>query len=155
MRYKRLKKDKKIYNGFISVKDMDCCTGCRICELICSLVHDGQCSSSLSKIHVEKDLFTGEYKIETCLQCKDYKCLSVCKMGAISIDKKTGIKVINPDICTGCKECEKACIFSNSRSRIVYDSKKNICKKCDLCGGDPECVKACPEKILIYNKRKI
>ncbi len=27
---------------------------------------------------------------------------------------------------------------------IVFDAERRVSGKCDLCGGDPECVKQCP-----------
>jgi Fe-S-cluster-containing hydrogenase component 2 len=38
---------------------------------------------------------------------------------------------------------------------IMYDSERNICVKCDLCGGNPLCVKFCPEGALSFVKREI
>ena len=135
----------------MKVTDKDACTGCRNCELVCSLSHEGVCGSSLARAYVEKDLFTGDYEPLMCAQCKKPKCLPACPVeGALTVDPRTGAKVIDPKVCTGCRECEKACVFAAKRSRIKYDPARNICIKCDLCGGDPECVKVCPVTILAY-----
>jgi len=58
------------------------------------------------------------------------------------VDTKTGARVIDEEKCIGCRRCVEACPFSESM--IVYNPEKNVCEKCDLCGGDPECVKQCP-----------
>lgn len=137
------------------VTDANLCTGCRNCELVCSLHHEGRCSSGLARIHVAKDLFSGDYEPETCAQCKKAKCLQACPVeGALTVHKHTGAKLINVELCTGCRACEEACIYAKLQSRVKYDAKRNICLKCDLCNGDPECVKICPEKILIYNSSR-
>ena len=47
------------------------------------------------------------------------------------------IRVLN-EKCTGCKLCIKACPFG----AIQVGPNREILK-CDLCGGDPECVKYC------------
>jgi Fe-S-cluster-containing dehydrogenase component len=135
--------------GHIKVKDKKQCIGCGNCMLVCSLVHDGETSLSLARIYIDKDLFSGDYRQETCAQCKKPKCLPACPVeGALTVDQATGAKVINAELCIGCRACEESCIFAASRSRVKYDPKKNICVKCDLCGGDPECVKVCPVSIL-------
>jgi Na+-translocating ferredoxin:NAD+ oxidoreductase RNF subunit RnfB len=42
-----------------------------------------------------------------CLGCGD--CVSVCSLGAISIDAATGLPVVDIDICGGCGACARAC----------------------------------------------
>ena len=68
------------------------CTGCRMCEAICSLSHEGDCCHSRSRIRVMKNDFTGEVIVE-----------------------------IRPE--------------------------------CDLCGGEPRCLKWCPAGVLKYSKK--
>jgi len=35
------------------------------------------------------------------------------------------------------------------------DISKRIMKKCDLCGGDPKCVKFCLTKALVYDRPEV
>jgi Fe-S-cluster-containing dehydrogenase component len=80
-----------------------------------------------------------------CQQCDDPKCLKACPTGALHVDDKSGARVIDQKVCIGCQTCLRACIFySTSTSRIKYNAETKKCFKCDLCGGDPECVKRCP-----------
>ena len=44
--------------------------------------------------------------------------------------------------------CMLACPFGN----IHFDSTKLIIQKCDLCGGNPECVKVCIAGALQYEE---
>jgi anaerobic carbon-monoxide dehydrogenase iron sulfur subunit len=44
----------------------------------------------------------------------------------------------------GCKVCTIACPFGTVN--YTHDTGKVI--KCDLCGGDPECAKACPTQAI-------
>jgi len=57
--------------------------------------HERECSSSLARIYVLKDLFSGTYAQYTCHQCKVPKCLDACPEGAIVIDSNTGAKTID------------------------------------------------------------
>jgi anaerobic carbon-monoxide dehydrogenase iron sulfur subunit len=116
------------------------CSGCRRCELACSLFHHGECNPELAGIHVLKDTFSGDYEIKTCLQCKEPRCETACPVQAIGIAEKTGARIINENICIGCRSCEEACQFH----MVGFVPEKNICFKCDLCGGDPQCLSNCP-----------
>ena len=62
------------------------------------------------------------------------------------MDLTTGAKVVDDDICVGCKVCTIACPFGT----VNYNQSTGKVIKCDLCGGDPECVKACPTDAIGY-----
>jgi carbon-monoxide dehydrogenase iron sulfur subunit len=115
------------------------CGGCRRCQLACSLFHFGECNLELASIHVTKHVFSGEYQVKTCRQCKEPRCLPACPIQAIYFDDKTGALVIDEKNCTGCRMCEEECPFD----MIGYNPEMNINFKCDLCGGDPQCVNIC------------
>ena len=117
------------------------CTGCHSCEMVCSLIHDGESNLSLSRIGIMKTNGggTNENIPVVCQQCHDPICADVCVMGAISRDEQSGALVVKEDLCVGCKTCVIACPFGG----VLYDYIKGCAIKCDLCGGDPECVKAC------------
>lgn len=123
------------------------CTGCRTCELICALTHESKINPLLSRNHVVTDIQAGHItEVRYCEQCDDPKCLQACNAGALSVDRETGARVIDPEKCTGCQQCMEACIFAQSggESRIRYNQETNTCFKCDLCGGEPKCVQFCP-----------
>jgi Fe-S-cluster-containing hydrogenase component 2 len=136
--------------GFIAANG-EICSGCRTCEAVCSLFHEEVVSSNLSRIEVMTWPFEGyRSEVYTCQQCEDPKCLCACPTGALHIDKVTGAKIIEKKDCTGCKLCIEAC--PETPSRIRYDANKEVCFKCDLCGGDPLCVKYCMEGALSLKK---
>ena len=56
--------------------------------------------------------------------------------------------MIDEDKCTACMRCVAVCPYGV----ITIDPVKKVALKCDLCGGDPECVKHCPDKVLMYAK---
>lgn len=125
------------------VHDPSLCSGCRTCEIVCSTYHEGKASSELSRIQWTKDLMDACITdIMTCKQCAGAECVTVCPTGALSVDETTGARVINEGKCVGCKTCLSACPVVPSRIR--YNAEKDVCFKCDLCDGDPQCVKFCP-----------
>ena len=128
------------------VHDGDVCTGCGICEMACTMAHDGAYGRAMARLRIHRNYYrghwdgTGHYKADLCLQCPWPACLYACPQGAISIDESTNARVIDETLCIGCRSCQKACPYDV----IVYLADRKKCGKCDLCGGDPECVKQCP-----------
>lgn len=128
------------------IHDPEVCTGCGICELACSMVHDGVFSRALARLKLHRNYYrghwdgTGQYRVDLCLQCDWPACLYACPVGAITIDAGTRARVIDEELCTGCQRCQEAC----PHDMIVYIADRGVCGKCDLCGEDPECVKQCP-----------
>lgn len=117
------------------------CTGCHACEMICSLTHEGECNLNLSRIGIMKTRGggTSENIPVVCQQCDDPVCADVCVMGAINLEGDTGILRVNEGLCVGCKTCVIACPLGG----VLYHYIKGCAMKCDLCEGDPECVKSC------------
>lgn len=88
-------------------------------------------------------------------------CVAVCDFGAIHIDEKTGLPVVDEDKCVGCGACAKACprgiieikpkgrrdrrvtVLCMNREKGAL-AMKNCKAACIGCG---KCAKACPEKI--------
>lgn len=121
------------------------CVGCRLCGMICSLTHEDECSITRSRIKIVRDEEFGNNLVSLCIQCADAYCIESCTFGALSRDEKTGAVVVDDKLCTGCEECIAVCPVG----AISYDKERNIVFTCDLCGGDPECVKFCSREALI------
>ena len=123
------------------------CTGCRLCELACSLKNSGECNPATANIQVIgfDELFGVPMM---CLQCEKPYCANVCPTAAIVRDQATGAMVVAKEKCIGCKLCTMACPFGN----ISFSSTKRVAVKCDLCGGEPECVTFCPTKALEFKE---
>jgi Fe-S-cluster-containing dehydrogenase component len=138
--------------------DKSLCSGCRTCEMVCSNVNsEGRNSAALAMVILDKDYIAGNYQPRTCFQCLDPPCLRACPVDAIKVDEKTGTnaRVIDPILCIGCKKCLEACAKHFAVPRPRFDPEYEICNKCHLCFGDPNCVKYCPTGALRYERSEI
>jgi len=133
----------------ILVVDFEKCSGCKQCEFTCSFMKEKTFNPIKSRIRLTRNDELGIDFPIVCQHCAEPICRDVCPMNAIRKDEKTGVFVINSDICIGCRTCFNACPIG--AIQIDIDTKKAF--KCDLCGGDPECVKACTYGALEYIDR--
>jgi len=122
--------------------DQSKCTGCRLCEAICSLVHEGEINPTKSRIKIVRTVENSIlYTFPVyCLQCEDPRCAAVCPVKAITRDDN-GISFVDQNKCIGCKLCEIACPVG----AIAVHADPGISLKCDFCKGldGPACVEYC------------
>jgi len=128
--------------------DYDKCTGCRICEMACSVRNSGEVNPVKSRIRVVRlDTEASAVCIPVlCMKCVEAFCKAICPMGAISDDAVTGARVVNQDKCIGCSACVYACPFG----AIAVDRALGCAFNCNQCDGEPTCVKFCPRDALRY-----
>lgn len=106
------------------------CSGCRLCELWCSLSKNGSFNPHRSRIRVV-ELNTGIDIPITCQQCENPACRTACGFEALTYDEKLKIVVVDEEKCTGCQACAGACPYGI----ITIDPTTKKAIKCDLCGG--------------------
>lgn len=122
------------------------CTGCRSCEIACSFYKEKECGPSKSRIHVIKMEAEGIDIPIVCQQCEKRFCEAVCPTRAIYKDAETNAVMVNNELCIGCRLCIMACPIGG----LSMDTEKREILNCDLCKGDPECVKYCATNALQY-----
>ena len=119
------------------------CAGCRQCEMVCSFQHNKKFSPSLARVTVHKNDRDGlDYPV-MCHQCRQCPPIEACPTGAISKTAE-GWTWVDWQTCIGCGACVEACKYD----AIKLTNEKALI--CDLCGGEPECVKRCPTGALEY-----
>jgi carbon-monoxide dehydrogenase iron sulfur subunit len=124
----------------------DRCTGCALCESICSLVHTQTCNPARSRIRIFRIEQKGCIIQTFCQQCEDPACIAVCPVSAIKNNESTGAIEIDRELCTLCRKCITACLFKG----IYRDGIEKKIIACDLCGGDPNCVKYCETRAIEF-----
>ncbi|MDR1776208.1 MAG: 4Fe-4S dicluster domain-containing protein [Desulfovibrio sp.] len=120
------------------------CTGCRACEYACSQFHEkGVTRPALSRIHIRR--YKGIVDVPNiCWHCEDAPCIKSCPTTPKAIRKvkeTNAIEFIDNKTCLGAK-CNK-CIEACPPKYLRRNPDTGWPLFCDLCGGDPECVKAC------------
>jgi len=132
--------------GRVLMIDHEKCTGCRQCEMVCSVFHNGASNPSRSRIKVVKWEHVGFYLPMTCQNCEKPFCVEVCPTKACHKDLENQRVMIDRDKCIGCKTCIVACPFGAP----LYDKVERISIKCDYCDGDPQCVRFCEARAIGY-----
>lgn len=128
------------------------CTGCRYCEIICSLNHGDFVDPMMMRIFVFRREIDCDIPL-ACTQsleiCRKYArngraCADVCKYDAIT--EVNGLVTIDEEKCTTCKICAHICPFSAIRMGAKAF-------KCDLCGeSGPQCIAYCPKSAIEFRE---
>jgi anaerobic carbon-monoxide dehydrogenase iron sulfur subunit len=121
-------------------RDLSKCSGCRKCEIACSLHHENRIWPEASRVRVFM-LVPGADFPHLCTQCEDYPCVKNCPFKALSVSKKTSAVLVSNEKCTGCGKCIAAC---PGRIPHIHPTRKKVVI-CDLCEGSPECTRVCQE----------
>jgi len=134
--------------GAIKVKtNPEVCQGCRSCEAVCSLNHHGAVSPSGTGIRIEEKHAPGTYKIFVCQQCFDMPCAAACPQNVITRNSYSGSVEVGEN-CNGCGACAEVCPFKAISMSDAAGAVRAV--KCDLCGGLPVCINACPRQALSW-----
>ncbi|ADL12505.1 4Fe-4S dicluster domain-containing protein [Acetohalobium arabaticum] len=128
--------------------DPDKCSSCKNCELICSFYHEQEFNPAKSRVQALTWERIGVGIPMMCMHCEDAACMEVCPVDAIYRDVETGAVLVDHDRCFGCKLCVSACPFGN----VTYNLETKQVIKCDLCGGEPQCVEFCPSNAIEYKE---
>lgn len=158
--------------GYTLVFDPYQCTGCMNCAQACAEkwateLHPEETKNviNLEFARIRPVRFQYVDVINVCSYCTlepwaegsdQFPCQSVCPEGAISTVPEgegkesyygMGYKWIDQEKCLGADKCWRCAEICEDQfaSGISFDPITKKAQVCSRCGGDPECVKACPE----------
>jgi len=127
------------------VIDSKKCTGCRTCEVVCSITHSGELDLGKSRIRIVKWEEKGIDVPVVCQHCDIAVCMENCPTGALSLDDLSGSVLYRKDNCIGCKLCMLSCPCGG----ISLDKDGGVLK-CDLCQGQTYCAQFCSAGAIAY-----
>ncbi len=135
------------------------CIDCELCKEACVKTNHVPAYGYRTTI-LERRRSLGGDRFETifmpvlCNHCNRPPCVRVCPTTATWKDEKTGIVVMLPSRCIGCKTCMTACPY-NAR---YFKEETRAVDKCDFCWEaklskgetNTACAEACPADVRIF-----
>ena len=88
----------------------------------------------------------GSFELAMCRQCADPECVQSCPAAALRKNAETGVIDWDSERCINCLLCTVGCSYAG----IALDEAAGHVVKCDQCGGNPACVRACKSGALEY-----
>ena len=126
------------------------CSGCKVCELACSVGRAGANNPKKSRIRVMVLYPHPVIRMPiVCKQCGVPKCGEGCPTNAIY--RENGMVQLDEEKCMSCNQCITSCPFG---AMFLHEEVEQPLK-CDLCDGQPLCVKACPKEAIKFHPKHI
>jgi Fe-S-cluster-containing hydrogenase component 2 len=162
--------------GYTLVFDPYQCTGCMLCAVACAEKWSAELFPEETKDVVNLEFsrirpmrFQYVDVMNVCNYCQlepwaegtdKFPCEAVCPEEAIVTIPEgegkegyygMGYKWIDRDKCLGADKCWRCAEICEDQfgSGISFDPIEKKAQACSRCGGDPECVKACPEPLAL------
>ena len=116
---------------------------------VCAEAKSGSTQIEHSRIKIVPSVAANDsFELALCRQCGDPKCVMNCPSGSLTKDQETGLVPWDEDKCVDCLLCTVGCAYGG----ITYNATEEHVMKCDMCDGDPACVKSCPTGALEFNR---
>jgi Fe-S-cluster-containing hydrogenase component 2 len=128
------------------------CTGCRLCQVVCSQIKEQKIQPAIARITVWQYYPGVEFPV-ACYQCGDEaKCVEACPTEALAVDTSKKLNTISIDTSLCLRTAKNGdCVLCQSEcpgTAVTFHPTTREPLICDLCGGAPECIKACPSATI-------
>ena len=118
------------------------CVACNLCELACSLTHEGIINPYMARLKVTHVREEGVAEPTICRHCNPAPCEEACPTRALFRSQDpSGVVLLDPDKCDQCHNCVEACPFD-----AIRIGPQGEVLKCDMCGGHPACALVCQDR---------
>lgn len=132
------------------------CLGCHLCEYYCAFANS-PCDDMVKALkgvsinpRIQVEGGEGIHFAVSCRHCEEPLCVKGCITGSLRV--KDGRIVVDPERCVGCYTCVLSCPFG-----AIMPSDTGVVQKCELCvdnaGGEPLCVRHCPNGAIVFEER--
>lgn len=121
------------------------CTGCKICELVCASRKFNVNNPKKAAIRVMADESFSKFTIIICRHCEDPPCVKAC-LAKARRKVLDGRVIVDEGKCTKCERCYEACTYK----AVFFHPEVASAILCDLCDGQPLCVRFCPTKAITF-----
>jgi tetrathionate reductase subunit B len=154
----------------VFVIDVARCNGCYSCQIVCKDEHVSNDWTPYAKPQPDVGQFWMKlnqktcgtipkvkvaFKPTLCMHCDNAPCIKSCKIKGGIYKRHDGLVVINPNLCTGCKNCVDACPYN----AIYFNEDLNLAQKCTGCAHlidrgwkAPRCADACPTEAIKFGE---
>ena len=152
----------------VFIVDIARCNGCYCCQIACKDEHVGNDWSPYAKPQPDTGQFwlkLNEYTRGTvpkvklhyvavpCQHCAEAPCMEACPVEGAIYRREDGLVVVDPQKCTGCRECLLSCPYD----ALFFNEDLNIVQKCTGCAHllddgwtVPRCVDICPTQAIKF-----
>src|SRR5512136_1481527 len=124
--------------------DLSKCVGCYNCQVACKDEHCGNDWTPYAKPQPQTGHFWMKVNYEEkgtipkvrvayqpvlCMHCEKPTCITSCPIKGAIYKRKDGLILIDPKLCTGCRNCVHSCPYG----AIYYNEELHIAQKCSGC----------------------
>lgn len=152
------------------VIDVGRCCGCYNCQLACKDEHVDNDWAPYARpqpdtgqfwLKIQEDIRGTVPKVRMhyvpllCNHCDSAPCMEACSVEGAIVKRDDGLVLIDPRVCTGCKDCMAACPYGV----IYFNDALTIAQKCTGCAhlldngfALPRCVESCPTDAILFGE---
>ena len=128
----------------------DKCNGCLECEKACIKTHPSSVAAGRPRIKVTKD--GSKYNAAMCVHCETCEPSELCPSALLEFHNEGKYWTLDEHRCFACMACIPRC----PNEGVFFEGAFGVetAYTCDLCAGDPACMKVCKPGALTLDKSR-